>query len=1092
MTIIQDANIRLQALDITQSFIVQAPAGSGKTELLTQRYLNLLAHANKAPEEIVAITFTRKAAAEMRARIIESLHFAKTPEPDKAHYKYQTWTLAKKVLLQDEKLTWQILENPSRLRILTIDALSALLCKQTPLQTQCGAKFIISDNSGLLYQRAAQRALSDILLQPPYDQPLKQLLLHLDNRVSYLEALFAELLAERDQWLPTILYCQQSQETLREILEENLQRIVSEKLLLAAKLMPEHLRQMITLCARHAGYYFQDNNPDHAITPCATFSWEEIPSNNKFQAWFGLSNLILTQTGELRKMIDIRSGFSPKDENKSLMLSILTELESHLDFVQALNDIRLCPPEKYTDQQWRALTALTQLLPALAATLQLVFQDEKEIDFTELNLNALNALGTDDAPTDLALYLDYQIQHLLIDEFQDTSITHLHLLEKIIAQWQPDDGRTLFLVGDPMQSIYRFRHAEVGLFLRAQTQGLGPVSLTPLTLTMNFRSQGALVNWFNEAFSIAFPPAVDIATGRVPYAKSIAARSETHFSVKTQAVFDNTEAEKIIETISTLRLENPDHSIAILVRSRNQLTPIISLLKKESIPFQAIDIESLFHRPEIQDLLTLTRALMHRADRIAWLSLLRAPFVGLLLKDLDSLASYHEDNTIWSSILELENIQPLSQDAKNRLIHLRNIITSAYASQSEHSLSMWIEGIWLALLGPATCEYPTLARAYFDVLSSFNFSTPLSSIIERCQYLFANTPATDKNPVQLMTIHKSKGLEFDHVFLPGLDRQTPADSQKLLRFCDRPSLFGSDDLLMAPIASGKHLSDPVYDYLKILESEKQYYENTRLLYVAATRAKQSLYLSFQLQWDEKTQTPKPPRKGTFLEKLWALYENNVFIRISENTDKNNNSTPEPLFSRIKHISNTLDYCYIKPIVTIAFDNEDFSARILGTVAHEALQSLSEQNPMSEKQIRARLLSQGLLPEKLNETTDIIQHLLTQFQMDPKGQWILQNHAQAQNEWKLTTIINEKLEHKIIDRTFIDEEGTRWIIDYKTSMPSANETLEDFLAHEKSNYRTQLESYAGLFNDENVKLGLYFPLCGGWIAWEADKIFARSQ
>ena len=95
---IQDSAIRQRALNPHQSFIVQAPAGSGKTELLTQRYLILLSHAKKAPEEIIAITFTRKAAAEMRARVMSALAFAQTPEPEKNDYRYTTWQLAKNVL----------------------------------------------------------------------------------------------------------------------------------------------------------------------------------------------------------------------------------------------------------------------------------------------------------------------------------------------------------------------------------------------------------------------------------------------------------------------------------------------------------------------------------------------------------------------------------------------------------------------------------------------------------------------------------------------------------------------------------------------------------------------------------------------------------------------------------------------------------------------------------------------------------------------------------------------------------------------------------------------------------------------------------
>ena len=160
---------------------------------------------------------------------------------------------------------------------------------------------------------------------------------------------------------------------------------------------------------------------------------------------------------------------------------------------QALLRMRRLPPERYTDSQWETLGAMLQLLPLAAAQLKVVFAERGECDFTEIAQGAVRALGTPDEPTDLLLSLDYRIKHILVDEFQDTSWSQWELLERLTAGWQKGDGRTLFLVGDPMQSIYRFREAEVALFLKAQREGLGGVSLEPLTLSTNFRSQAGLV-----------------------------------------------------------------------------------------------------------------------------------------------------------------------------------------------------------------------------------------------------------------------------------------------------------------------------------------------------------------------------------------------------------------------------------------------------------------------------------------------------------------------------------------------------------------------------------------------------------------------
>jgi ATP-dependent exoDNAse (exonuclease V) beta subunit len=201
---------------------------------------------------------------------------------------------------------------------------------------------------------------------------------------------------------------------------------------------------------------------------------------------------------------------------------LLGALVAHEPFVAALQDLRALPPVAYDPTQWAFIEALAALLPLALAQLELTFRRYGAADFTQLAQGAIQALGEPDAPTDLALALDYRIQHLLIDEFQDTSFTQFELLRRLIAGWQPGDGRTLFAVGDPMQSIYRFREAEVALFLRARHGGVAGLALTPLTLQVNFRSQGALVQWVNNVFEQVLPQREDERSGAVSFTLSVA------------------------------------------------------------------------------------------------------------------------------------------------------------------------------------------------------------------------------------------------------------------------------------------------------------------------------------------------------------------------------------------------------------------------------------------------------------------------------------------------------------------------------------------------------------------------------------------
>ena len=139
MNPIVDAPQREAALDPRRSFIVQAPAGSGKTGLLIQRFLRLLAVVER-PEEILAITFTRKAAAEMRRRVLEALAAAADPSPPANGNDRTTWELARAALERDRARDWQLARNAARLRILTIDALGTSRARQMPVLSRPGAR----------------------------------------------------------------------------------------------------------------------------------------------------------------------------------------------------------------------------------------------------------------------------------------------------------------------------------------------------------------------------------------------------------------------------------------------------------------------------------------------------------------------------------------------------------------------------------------------------------------------------------------------------------------------------------------------------------------------------------------------------------------------------------------------------------------------------------------------------------------------------------------------------------------------------------------------------------------------------------------
>ena len=233
---IADLKQREQALDPTQSFIVQAPAGAGKTELLIQRYLTLLGTV-AAPEEIIAITFTRKAAAEMRHRVIKALDRAKKPvSPETPHAK-KTWELSKNALARDGRFGWRILENPLRLKIQTIDSLCAGLTRQMPYLSRFGAQPEITDQPDALYKEAARNTVAELETGARWSPAIEALVRHLDNHLSKIEDLVAAMLAKRDQWLRhTEKAADEKQQ--RDMLEQALVRVTHDVLENVRKTFP--------------------------------------------------------------------------------------------------------------------------------------------------------------------------------------------------------------------------------------------------------------------------------------------------------------------------------------------------------------------------------------------------------------------------------------------------------------------------------------------------------------------------------------------------------------------------------------------------------------------------------------------------------------------------------------------------------------------------------------------------------------------------------------------------------------------------------------------------------------------------------------
>jgi ATP-dependent exoDNAse (exonuclease V) beta subunit len=1050
---IPDLDERSRALDPRRSFIVQAPAGSGKTGLLIQRYLLLLATV-EAPEEIVAITFTIKAAGEMRERVLEALVAARAGAAPDGEHEARTLELARTAARRDAEQGWALAENPARLRIQTIDALCASLARQMPVLSRFGAAPAIIEDASELYVEAGRAALELVESDEAVAADVERLLAHLDNDVGRVEGLLAGMLARRDHWIryPARL--------ARPALEAAL----------------AHERDRLVDCAR-----------------------ELYPGTGPARAddWRAIAESLLTKDGEWRKQSGEAQALAGASQSEALR--------------DALAALRAMPPAAYDDAQWEVLGAIARLLLLAVAQLKVVFQARGQVDFTEVAQAALRAVGEEGAPTDLALALDYRIRHLLVDEFQDTSITQYQLITRLTAGWEPGDGRTLFAVGDPMQSIYRFREAEVGEFLRTwESARLGDVALERVRLAANFRSQSGIVAWVNAAFARAMPAHEDAATGAVQYAQSAPVREAlTGQAVEVHPFFDKDEAgeaARVVALVSAARRDEPDATIAVLVRNRGHLRDIVPQLRAAGLRFRAIEIDPLGERPVVQDLLALTRALAHPADRLAWLAALRAPWCGLTLADLAALAEGDDVRTVWELASDDSGLSP---DGRERLARVRGVLAPALANRLRGSLRDQVEHAWLALGGPACVADATDledAGVYLDALESAEEAGALPDLAAfeaRLAELWALPDVhAGENDVQIMTIHKAKGLEFDHVIVPGLGRTPRTDEKRLFLWMERPTPGGEPELLVAPIEETGSEGDAIYDWLRRLNAERDGHEATRLLYVAATRARRWLHLLGVVSVDDRSGAPREPGANTLLAKLWPVVAARfaaAAARRADHAGRDGSEVSVPLDQSLRRLP--AGWRPAAPPALLAWeapedeprvqDEVEFSwvgetARHVGSVVHRWLQRIADDALAGWDEarigrlrpiVRAELAARDVREAEREVAVERAVTALARAIADRRGRWLLGPHPEAATEHRITGLVDGTVRRMVIDRLFRDESGRRWVVDYKTSSHEGAD-VEAFLDRERERYAGQLARYAGALGDVD-RLGLYFPLLAGW-------------
>lgn len=1143
-----DRAAREAAIDVARSFVVRAPAGSGKTGLLTQRYLRLLTTV-EYPEQVVAVTFTRKAAAEMLSRVTDALTSARDSEgPPEREYEAVTWRLARAALAHANSRGWALLEAPERLRVLTIDALAGGVVARAPLDADVRPAYPLTDDPSEMYRQAVRDALRDAGAEPGPAAALAEVLRALGNDARAVESRLTKMLATRDQWGG-----REATRGDRAALESGLAALVSGIVAAGRRRLAPADADDLVACLDFAGRELERLAPDAPGVALAGI--RELPAAEDLSSWRLIAEALLRRDGHLRKKVNRSNGF-PTDADardgerargmRDTMHRLLERLAEDRAMPVWLDLVRRLPDPTIGEADRALLEALATLLDYARASLLLVFDERGEADFVERQLEALQVLGRGDAPSDFALTLDHRIAHLLVDEFQDTSFSQHALLERLTAGWDASDGRTLFFVGDPMQSIYRFRQAEVGLFMEiVSRRRFGSVPLQVLELTSNFRSRPELMAWLNanaacfarsEDRGAALEAVHAHASGRAPEwvvaqaEREPSEQSAVRFDLVPDAAGETAEGEAVVAAIRRARACDPAATIGVLGRSRRHLVPVARALADAGLPWRGVDIERLDERQAVLDAMALTRALAQPFDRTAWLAVARAPWCGLTLADLTALAAGADTVEPPASLFEAmgaARVQArLSSDGRLRLQCLVGALAGPVAERGYRPLAARVRSA-LRALGAATL-YRTRADSEFverylalletrAVDESVLTPETLSALVEG-HYATARNAAP--GAVELMTMHKAKGLEFDVVIVPGLGQKPQRDDRRLIvwyEFMAPAPSGGRRPLTLAAGLNRRPGADTrLYEFIRFHEDVEQAREARRLLYVALTRARESLTLIGKVSHNPKGEASAPA--GSFLAMLWdaidpaavpadpraAATKASAAEPARPAHEPNPDFGPTPLERRPLDAVTKITPSPVPTRPEASRDRPEFawagrSARLVGTYVHAVLEHLGRSAAAIPDAsfidgrvaaLTSDLEAAGLVDGELESAVGALKTALGHLRDDPRARWILSPaHDDARNEWPLSFVETDReqrpaLQSIVVDRSFVDASGTRWIIDYKTSIHRGGDRAA-FIAEECDRYRGQLERYASAvrrLEDRPIRLGLYFPFLGAWREW----------
>ncbi len=1081
-----DSAERKKTRDLTKSFIVQAPAGSGKTTLLINRFILALASSDR-PEKVLAITFTKKAAEEMRERVISFLN-APVDELDK------DLAMALKIIRnKSQRNSWNLYKDPSRLSIMTIDAFCIWLKARVPTSKVGSYTYSIEEFPENLYKKAARNAIRKFVLKEGHLNENK-LLTNLDNDWTRLEKFIVEMLSQRQHYLMDV-----GLDLNRDLINESFRLYAEQKIKsVSGSLSADFLSQLISLYN-----YSSANLNEKKVSNSLACNF------NNIALWQNILNrIVFNKDLSLKKRITISSGFPNKSEDNDKAAKMKCDWK---DFVDSITNNNIMKHRLYelatlhstglSSFEGHLLKEVSIIFKYAVAFLDLIFVEQKKIDFNQLLIDGINLLNEKITSEYFYDNLGFWFTHILVDEVQDTSAAQLTLIENIIAYWDGDDRHSLFMVGDFMQSIYRFRKALPEHFSEILKTGkFANICLDQIILKSNFRSQSDLVEWVNEIMSkIIDASDCDNLNFETQLAtKKSEGNPVAFFSTKKdEEEYEAIIVSDIIRDISQRANDKEEIiTIGILARSRSHLTKIIQQLNESNIKFITSDIRAIRDFAVINELLAITRCLLHPADKVALFAFISGPWKGMSLAEIKDFADDYFSDT---SFITNQNEPRLEG-----YIDLMNLIEAGRKELQFLSLSSVVMKIWDALDGNQyfnNADSILAVNIFFRELSYLENEEKVitsTKIENRLNIPFSEADHGSNIKIQLMTIHKSKGLEFDYVILPGLNRRTRYDEPSIIASKIFSGKRNQPIGLVAPFV--KNDRDSFYNYINNFEKQNRANEAIRLLYVALTRAKKKIFILGEFEECNSSKYFYASRANSLQSLLVRALDcfpaEELKFPLKESIEQNKNTHKTSVLTN--NTSRTYHYeKYREPNlhkINLEFDWATNIARFVGIIMHEILERIDDSAFNLDKNrwkldcrgyARQRIWSLGLSGSKEGDALQRIETCLENISNSQKCDWLFsKDHTSIQTEYPVMTALRGSNETLILDRVFTDKKQVNWVVDFKTGYHQGKD-LEIFLAEEIKRHRPQLDFYGQIMSelrDGRIMLGLYFPVYDFWHQW----------